>query len=111
MVGFSGLDVDDPQRWVEATLSSSGARFKVVVAHHPLAGAAADDANSAYGRGGAAAARLGSQSELHRVMLRHGVQAFIHGHDHVFNDEVSRIRGGVWRRFGAGRGQLDQLTS
>jgi 3',5'-cyclic AMP phosphodiesterase CpdA len=87
-VGFLGLNVDEPQRWVEATLASSEARFKVIVAHHPLAGAAADDANSAYGRGGAAAAHLGSQSKLHRVMLRHGVQAFIHGHDHVFYDQV-----------------------
>lgn len=76
------------QAYVENVLARSGAKFKIVVAHHPLGGAAKDTANTAYGRGGAKAAKIGEQAWLHELMLRHGVQVFLHGHDHVFNDQV-----------------------
>jgi hypothetical protein len=51
--------------------------------------AAADDANSAYGRGGGQAARVGEQEQVHELMLEHGVQIFFYGHDHVFTDIVA----------------------
>jgi hypothetical protein len=74
--------------WVEETLSSVTAKWRFIMIHHTVGGAAADPVNSAYGRGGGQAAYVGEQAQLHALMMAHGVQIFFYGHDHVFTDMV-----------------------
>jgi len=74
--------------WVEKTLSDAKSRWKFVCIHHAAGGRAGDARNSAYGRGGGRAARVGEQARLHALMRKHGVQVFFYGHDHVFTDMV-----------------------
>ncbi len=74
--------------WLRATLENASSRWKFLFIHHPVGGAAGDDANSAYGRGGGQAAHVGEQAVVHDLMRQHGVQIFFYGHDHVFTDEV-----------------------
>ncbi|KAK3254392.1 hypothetical protein CYMTET_36393 [Cymbomonas tetramitiformis] len=76
------------QHFLEAALKHSNATFKIIAAHHPLGGLASDVLNTLYGRGGAKAAKVGQQADLHATMVKYGAQVFLHGHDHVFNDEV-----------------------
>jgi hypothetical protein len=72
--------------WLEATLAGATSRWRFLFIHHAVGGAAGDYANSAYGRGGGQAARVGEQAIIHDMMIRHGVQIFFYGHDHVFTD-------------------------
>ena len=72
--------------WLESTLARSAERFKLIFIHHPVGGRGGDALNSAYGRGGGRAARVGEQARVHELMLEHGVQIFFYGHDHVFTD-------------------------
>ncbi|MEW6744705.1 MAG: metallophosphoesterase [Planctomycetota bacterium] len=74
--------------WLEKTLARSRATFKMLFIHHAVGGNAGDEVNSAYGRGGGRAARVGEQATLHALMQKHGVQIFFYGHDHVFTDMV-----------------------
>ncbi len=74
--------------WLESTLAASRERSKLILIHHPVGGRGGDEANSAYGRGGGRAARVGEQATVHRLMVEHGVQVFFYGHDHVFTDMV-----------------------
>jgi hypothetical protein len=74
--------------WLATTLAQATSRWKFVLIHHPVGGDAADDLNSAYGRGGGRAAYVGEQAALHQWMLDYGVQVFFYGHDHVFTDMV-----------------------
>ncbi len=77
---------DEQLAWLTATLARSAERFKLIFIHHPVGGRGGDDLNSAYGRGGGRAARVGEQATVHQLMLEHGVQIFFYGHDHVFTD-------------------------
>jgi 3',5'-cyclic AMP phosphodiesterase CpdA len=72
--------------WLETTLRNATSKWRFVLIHHAVGGAAGDAANSAYGRGGGQAARVGEQATVHQLMLDHGVQIFFYGHDHVFTD-------------------------
>jgi hypothetical protein len=74
--------------WFGDTLARATSRWRFVFIHHAVGGAAGDDANSAYGRGGGQAAYVGEQAKVHQLMLEHGVQIFFYGHDHVFTDMV-----------------------
>jgi hypothetical protein len=74
--------------WFRQTLENATSKWRFVLIHHVVGGAAGDPANSAYGRGGGQAARVGEQAIVHDLMLRHGVQIFFYGHDHVFTDMV-----------------------
>jgi predicted phosphodiesterase len=74
--------------WLEATLEASTERFELLFIHHPAGGRGGDEKNSAYGRGGGRAARVGEQARIHQLMLEHGVEVFFYGHDHVFTDMV-----------------------
>lgn len=74
--------------WFEKTLVNATAKWRFVLIHHTVGGAAADFDNSAYGRGGGLAANVGEQAKVHALMLQHGVQIFFYGHDHVFTDMV-----------------------
>jgi hypothetical protein len=77
----------DAQRaWLERTLASATSKWRFLFIHHAVGGAAGDSTESAYGRGGGQAARVGEQSWVHDLMLRYGVQIFFYGHDHVFTD-------------------------
>lgn len=72
--------------WLRRTLASASAKWKFLFIHHPVGGNAGDDADSAYGRGGGRAARVGEQATVHQLMRDYGVQIFFYGHDHVFTD-------------------------
>ncbi len=72
--------------WFENTLTNATSKWRFVFIHHTVGGAAGDDADSAYGRGGGQAAYVGEQAKVHQLMLEYGVQIFFYGHDHVFTD-------------------------
>jgi predicted phosphodiesterase len=77
----------DAQRtWLEQTLAGATSKWRFLFIHHTVGGAAGDSTESAYGRGGGQAARVGEQSWVHDLMLKYGVQIFFYGHDHVFTD-------------------------
>jgi hypothetical protein len=79
----------EPQlEWLRQTLRNSTSKWRFLLIHHAVGGAAGDQANSAYGRGGGQAARVGEQAIVHDLMLQYGVQIFFYGHDHVFTDMV-----------------------
>jgi len=78
--------------WLQTTLAGATSKWRFLLIHHAVGGAAGDAANSAYGRGGGQAARIGEQAIVHDLMLQYGVQIFFYGHDHVFTDiEVNGI--------------------
>lgn len=74
--------------WLETTLSEATSKWRFLLIHHTVGGAAADEINAAYGRGGGLAAMVGEQALVHQMMLDHGVQIFFYGHDHVFTDII-----------------------
>lgn len=74
--------------WLRQTLANATSKWRFLLIHHPVGGAAGDDINSAYGRGGGQAAYVGEQAMIHQLMIDYGVQAFFYGHDHVFTDMV-----------------------
>jgi hypothetical protein len=74
--------------WLERTLANATAKWRFTFIHHTVGGKAGDADNSAYGRGGGQAARVGEQAIVHDLLLRYGVQIFFYGHDHVFTDMV-----------------------
>jgi hypothetical protein len=73
-------------RWFADTLAKATSKWRFVLIHHTVGGAAGDTEDSAYGRGGGQAAHVGEQATVHQLMLDHGVQVFFYGHDHVFTD-------------------------
>ncbi len=79
---------EDQFVWFEETLSQATAKWRFVLIHHVVGGAAGDVANSNYGRGGGQSAYIGEQALVHDLMLQAGVQVFFYGHDHVFTDMV-----------------------
>jgi hypothetical protein len=74
--------------WLRRTLQGATSKWRFLLIHHIVGGAAGDPANSAYGRGGGQGARVGEQAVVHDLMLQYGVQIFFYGHDHVFTDMV-----------------------
>jgi Calcineurin-like phosphoesterase len=74
--------------FLEETLENATSPWRFILIHHTVGGAAGTFEDSAYGRGGGQAARVGEQSKVHDLMLQYGVQAFFYGHDHVFADMV-----------------------
>ncbi len=74
--------------WLSKTLSNAHSKWRFLFIHHTVGGAAGDDADSAYGRGGGQAAHVGEQATVHQLMIDNGVQVFFYGHDHVFTDMV-----------------------
>jgi hypothetical protein len=74
--------------FLEETLQNATSTWRFLLIHHVVGGKAGTDADSAYGRGGGQAARVGEQSKVHDLMLQHGVQVFFYGHDHVFADMI-----------------------
>ena len=79
---------EEQMAWFKKTLADATAKWRFVLIHHTVGGAAGDLDNSAYGRGGGQAANVGEQAKVHALMLEHGVQIFFYGHDHVFTDMV-----------------------
>ncbi len=79
---------DDQLAWFEKTLSEATSKWRFVLIHHVVGGAAGNPANSNYGRGGGQGAYIGEQALVHEMMLQSGVNIFFYGHDHVFTDMV-----------------------
>jgi hypothetical protein len=89
--------------WLKHTLETSDAKYKFVFSHHVTGG------STPYGRGGIGAApyfewggynadgtwgwdthRLASEGwdvPIHQLMVENGVNAFFHGHDHIYARE------------------------
>jgi 3',5'-cyclic AMP phosphodiesterase CpdA len=94
--------------WLADTLARATSKWKLLLIHHAVGGAAGDAIDSAYGRGGGQAAYVGEQATVHQLMLQYGAQIFFYGHDHVFTDmQVDGIHytepgsaGAIWM-FGA----------
>ena len=80
--------------WLDSTLDASTARWEVVVGHHPIysAGEHGDDAYL--------------QEKLAPVLVRHGVAAYLSGHDH----NLQHLRGGGLDQFVSGAGAKVRLT-
>jgi len=76
----------DQRAWLELTLATATSKWRFLFIHHTVGGAAGNANDSAYGRGGGQAARVGEQSAIHDMMLKYGVHIFFYGHDHVFTD-------------------------
>jgi calcineurin-like phosphoesterase family protein len=74
--------------WLDDTLARTTAKWRFLFIHHTVGGNGGNDIDSAYGRGGGRAARIGEQAVVHDMMLRRGVQIFFYAHDHVFTDMV-----------------------
>ena len=74
--------------WLERTLRNATSKWRFTFIHHTVGGSAGDEINSAYGRGGGQAAKVGEQAIVHDLLMRHGVQVFFYAHDHVFTDMV-----------------------
>lgn len=74
--------------WLGDTLANATSKWRFLLIHHTVGGAAGDEVNAAYGRGGGQAANVGEQAVVHQLMRDHGVQVFFYAHDHVFTDMV-----------------------
>jgi 3',5'-cyclic AMP phosphodiesterase CpdA len=74
--------------WLRQTLAGATAKWRFLLIHHAVGGAAGNPIDSAYGRGGGQAAQVGEQAAVHQLMRDHGAQLFLYGHDHVFTDMV-----------------------
>jgi|GEM_PF-5900878 len=83
-------------QWLEDVLAASTATWKFIFAHHQVGGGlinrggfTIEDGGTgyAYGRGSAIEAdRAGvEQMLIHEMMLQHGAQFFVYGHDHGFS--------------------------
>ena len=86
-------------RWLKRTLENARAKWRFVLSHHLVGGGLIRmfggrmqdfGAHRAYGRGSAAdASRPGTEQRLiHQLMVQHGVQFFVYGHDHAFCHSV-----------------------
>lgn len=76
------------REYLERTLAGSDHPWKLLFVHHVVGGNGGNPDDSAYGRGGGRAARVGEQAWVHDLCLKHGVQVIFYGHDHVFTDQV-----------------------
>jgi hypothetical protein len=72
--------------WLASTLVNATSKWRFLFIHHTVGGAAGNEIDSIYGRGGGRAAHVGEQALIHQLMLDTGVQVFFYGHDHVFVD-------------------------
>ena len=83
-------------QWLEDVLANSTATWKFIFAHHLVGGGLINRQGNiiveggdeyAYGRGSAIdALRTGTdQARIHELMVRHGAQFFVYGHDHAFS--------------------------
>ena len=87
-------------RWLAKTLSESPAAFKFVFIHHLVGGLGKDvrggantapfmewGGKNADGSEGFAKNRPGWEMPIHQLMVKNGVSAVFHGHDHLFVKE------------------------
>ena len=93
-----GLTLGEAQyRWLERTLASSGAAFKLVFVHSLVGGLDGQmrggveaapyfewGGRGADGRDSFAARRPGWGRPIHALLVRYGVTAVFHGHDHLY---------------------------
>ncbi len=91
---------DDQYQWLERTLAGASARHKFVFIHNLPAGRGGAEASVFYewggrnadGTEGFAARRPGWGMPVHDLLVRHGVSAVFHGHDHLY---AKQERGGL----------------
>ena len=92
--------------WLAETLAKSKARFKFIFTHHLVGGVGGTEARggvesapffewggkNADGSDGFAKRRAGWAMPIHDLLVKHGVTAVFHGHDHLY---VHSEKGGV----------------
>ena len=97
----------DQHRWLQRTLETSTARFKFVFAHHLVGGGLGNQSRGGLthapyfewggrntdGTDGFAAKRPGWSMPIQQLLLTNGVQAFFHGHDHLYVREELDLQG------------------
>ncbi|MFH1839652.1 MAG: metallophosphoesterase [Nanoarchaeota archaeon] len=74
--------------WLNSTLQNSTEPWKFIMIHHVVGGYWPTSVWEGYGRGGGYAAYSGEQAIVHQLMQDYEVQAFFHGHDHLFTDII-----------------------
>jgi len=80
---LDSTDFDDAQmNWTDQALRTSGAKWKIVVLHHPL-----------YSSGKKHGSAMGLRRRLEPLLTRYGVQAVFSGHDHIY--ERTRPQQGI----------------
>ncbi len=95
--GWSLTLGDRQYRWLESTLAASGARFRFVFIHNLVGGldgqmrGGAEAApyfewggRNADGTAGYATRRPGWSLPIHSLLVKYGVTAVFHGHDHLY---------------------------
>jgi len=92
---------DEQYAWLKKTLETSKAKYKFVFAHHVLGtGRGAVEISTNYEWGGKdpkgtstfAVERPNWELPIHDLMVKHGVNIFFQGHDHIF---VTQERDGI----------------
>ncbi|MFM8879282.1 MAG: DUF1566 domain-containing protein, partial [Verrucomicrobiota bacterium] len=97
----------DQYQWLKRTLEGSTARFKFVFAHHLIGGGLGNQTRGGLtyapyfewggkntnGTDGFATERPGWPMPIQQLLLTHGVQAFFHGHDHLYVREELDLQG------------------
>lgn len=90
------------QRWLEAALQASQAKWKIALFHHPL-----------YSSADKHGAHVELRAELEPILIKHGVDVVFSGHDHTY-ERVKPQQGVQYFVSGAGsktrRGDLDRRT-
>ena len=94
-------------QWLKRTLENSTARFKFVFAHHLIGGGLGNQTRGGLtyapyfewggkntnGTPGFATERIGWPMPIQQLLLTNGVQAFFHGHDHLYVREELDLQG------------------
>jgi len=78
----------EQKKYLEASLAKGDHAYKALFLHHVVGGNGGNPFDTAYGRGGGRAAKVGEQAWVHELCRKHGVQVIFYGHDHVFTDMV-----------------------
>jgi tartrate-resistant acid phosphatase type 5 len=100
VAGRKGTGRDEAQlQWLDQALALSGARWKIVIMHHPPESPSAWGASIGVGAGHEAERQLADQ--LQPILKRHDVDAVFAGHNHFY--ARMRPQGGI-RYFVAGGG-------
>ena len=93
-----GLSLGEAQyRWLQSTLAASQARYKLIFVHQLVGGIDRQGrggiegarfgewgGDNADGSSGLATQRPGWAEPVHALLVRHGVSAVFHGHDHLY---------------------------
>ena len=90
---ISGQDTDAQLAWLDRALGTSTARWKIVLGHHPIYTAQADEPDNYHDQPDMIA-------RVNPILLAHKVPLYINGHDHLL--QVVQMNGITYVTNGAG---------